>query len=98
MSDTALLLKEVEGLPSNYMAEILDFVGYLKHKAPAVRKASTAATEQDFDKTYAEIRQPSALEQATSIFPELRVFTQEEAMVYSDSLLTLFKKTGRKIF
>jgi hypothetical protein len=34
MSDTELLLKEIEGLPANYMGEILDFVGYLKHKAP----------------------------------------------------------------
>jgi hypothetical protein len=39
MSDAELLLKEIEGLPVNYMGEILDFVGYLKHKAPPVTKA-----------------------------------------------------------
>jgi hypothetical protein len=39
MSDTELLLKEVEGLPAHYMGEILDFVGYLKHKAPPVEQA-----------------------------------------------------------
>jgi hypothetical protein len=33
MSDTELLLKEIEGLSADYMGEILDFVGYLKHKA-----------------------------------------------------------------
>jgi hypothetical protein len=32
MSDTELLLKEIEGLPASYMGEILDFVNYLKHK------------------------------------------------------------------
>jgi hypothetical protein len=34
MSNTELLLKEIEGLPAHYMGEVLDFVGYLKHKAP----------------------------------------------------------------
>jgi hypothetical protein len=34
MSQTELLLKEIEGLPDFYMSEILDFVGYLKHKTP----------------------------------------------------------------
>jgi hypothetical protein len=34
MSDTELLLKEIEKLPASYMGEILDFVDYLKHKAP----------------------------------------------------------------
>ncbi|GHU42818.1 hypothetical protein FACS1894190_12600 [Spirochaetia bacterium] len=33
MFDTALLLKEIEGVPDQYKGEILDFVGYLKHKA-----------------------------------------------------------------
>jgi hypothetical protein len=32
MSQTELLLKEIEELPASYMSEILDFVGYLKHK------------------------------------------------------------------
>ncbi|GHV72840.1 hypothetical protein AGMMS49940_01420 [Spirochaetia bacterium] len=34
MSNAELLFKEIEGLPDHYMGEILDFVGYLKHKAP----------------------------------------------------------------
>jgi hypothetical protein len=34
MSETELLLKEIEGLPASYIGEILDFVGYLKHKTP----------------------------------------------------------------
>jgi hypothetical protein len=38
MSQTELLLKEIEGLPPNYMGLILDFVGQLKHKAPPVEK------------------------------------------------------------
>ncbi|GHV87602.1 hypothetical protein AGMMS50255_8980 [Spirochaetia bacterium] len=55
MSDTELLLKEIEGLPADYMGEILDFVGYLKHKAPSAVKIST--THEDFTKNLAEIRQ-----------------------------------------
>jgi hypothetical protein len=33
MSQIELLLKKVEGLSPDYMAEIIDFAGYLKHKA-----------------------------------------------------------------
>jgi hypothetical protein len=33
MSQTELLLKEIEELPSDYVDEVIDFVGYLKHKA-----------------------------------------------------------------
>jgi hypothetical protein len=33
MSQTELLLKEIAGLPPDYMDEVIDFVGYLKHKA-----------------------------------------------------------------
>jgi hypothetical protein len=53
MTDTALLFKEIEGLPANYMGEILDFVGYLKHKAPPLAsceeayKAMAADTERE---------------------------------------------------
>jgi hypothetical protein len=36
MSNTELLFKEIEGLPPDYVGEILDFVGYLKHKAAPV--------------------------------------------------------------
>jgi hypothetical protein len=32
MSETELLLKEIEKLPAGYMGEILDFVGYLQQK------------------------------------------------------------------
>jgi hypothetical protein len=38
MSRTELFLKEIEGLPASYMGEILDFIGYLKHKAPLAEK------------------------------------------------------------
>jgi hypothetical protein len=33
MSQTELLMKEIEGLPAGYISEVIDFVGYLKHKA-----------------------------------------------------------------
>jgi hypothetical protein len=39
MSQAELLLKEIETLPASYMSEILDFVGYLKHKTPVAVKA-----------------------------------------------------------
>ncbi|GHT56907.1 hypothetical protein FACS1894109_07480 [Spirochaetia bacterium] len=39
MSNTELLLKEIEGLPAQYVGEILDFVGYLKHKAHPAEQA-----------------------------------------------------------
>lgn len=39
MSNTELLLKEIEGLPANYMGEVLDFVGYLRHKASPAEQA-----------------------------------------------------------
>jgi hypothetical protein len=32
MSQTELLLKEIEGLPPDCMDEVIDFAGYLKHK------------------------------------------------------------------
>jgi hypothetical protein len=32
MSQTELLIKEIEGLPAAYMEEVIDFVGYLKRK------------------------------------------------------------------
>ncbi|GHV74569.1 hypothetical protein AGMMS49940_18710 [Spirochaetia bacterium] len=34
MSETELLLKEIEGLPPGYLGKILDFVDYLKHNTP----------------------------------------------------------------
>jgi hypothetical protein len=42
MSDTELLLKEIDGLPSYYIGEILDFVGYLKHKDSLAEKNKPA--------------------------------------------------------
>jgi hypothetical protein len=33
MSQAELLLKEIEELPADYVDEVIDFVGYLKHKA-----------------------------------------------------------------
>ncbi|GHV85532.1 hypothetical protein AGMMS50230_11400 [Spirochaetia bacterium] len=33
MSDTAVLLEEIQSLPPNLAAEVLDFVGYLKQKS-----------------------------------------------------------------
>jgi hypothetical protein len=38
MSDTELLLKEIEGLPPDYVAQIFDFVDQLKHTAPLVEQ------------------------------------------------------------
>jgi hypothetical protein len=38
MSNTELLLKEIEGLPANYIEELIDFAAYLKHKTLPVRK------------------------------------------------------------
>ncbi|GHV76104.1 hypothetical protein AGMMS49942_09250 [Spirochaetia bacterium] len=34
MSNTELLLKEIEKLPPDYVGEVLDFVGYLNDKVP----------------------------------------------------------------
>jgi hypothetical protein len=33
MSQTELLMKEIASLPPQYVGEVIDFVGYLKHKA-----------------------------------------------------------------
>ena len=33
MTECALLIKEIENLPSKYYAEVFDFVGYLRQKA-----------------------------------------------------------------
>jgi hypothetical protein len=34
MSNTELLIKEIETLPANDVAKVIDFVGYLKYSAP----------------------------------------------------------------
>jgi hypothetical protein len=41
MSDTELLIKEIETLPVDYVARILDFIEFLKKTAPS-RKVSPA--------------------------------------------------------
>jgi hypothetical protein len=43
MSNTELLLKEIEGLPANYIEELIDFAVYLKHKALPAKKESAAS-------------------------------------------------------
>jgi hypothetical protein len=43
MSNTELLLKEVEGLSPDYMAKILDFIDQIKHKAPPVSTDNPSA-------------------------------------------------------
>jgi hypothetical protein len=35
MSDTELLIKEIEALPGDYVARILDFIEFLKKTAPS---------------------------------------------------------------
>jgi hypothetical protein len=52
MSNTELLLKEIEGLPPDSMGEILDFVGYIKHKAP---QKQGLGKKPPVDQTLAEI-------------------------------------------
>jgi hypothetical protein len=43
MSQTELLLKEIETLPAEYVDEILNYVIQLKHKASPVEQADPAA-------------------------------------------------------
>jgi hypothetical protein len=43
MSQTESFLKEIEGLPPEYMAQIFDFIDHLKHKAPPVEKTPATA-------------------------------------------------------
>ncbi|GMO42415.1 MAG: hypothetical protein Pg6C_03930 [Treponemataceae bacterium] len=49
MSDTAVLIEEIRSLPPNLTAEVLDFVGYLKHKGwkktPEAGKAAALPPE-----------------------------------------------------
>jgi hypothetical protein len=40
----------------------------------------------------------SAWDKTSGLFPDLRSFTNDEATAYKNSLSTLFKKTGRRIF
>jgi hypothetical protein len=43
MSNTELLIKEIETLPANDIAKVIDFVGYLKSK-PSLAEKETAAS------------------------------------------------------
>ncbi|GHU49243.1 hypothetical protein FACS1894200_07700 [Spirochaetia bacterium] len=52
MSNTELLLKEIEGLPPNSIGEILDFVGYIKHRSP---QKQGLGKKPPVDQTLAEI-------------------------------------------
>ena len=47
MSQTELLLKEVEGLSPDYMAQVFDFINQLKHKAPPVEGVAPFASERE---------------------------------------------------
>jgi hypothetical protein len=40
----------------------------------------------------------NVFQQASELFPYAREFTKEEAALYKESIQTLFKKTGRKLF
>jgi hypothetical protein len=40
MSDTELLIKEIEALPVDYVARVLDFIEFLKKTAPSRRVSS----------------------------------------------------------
>ncbi|MDR2054045.1 MAG: hypothetical protein LBP80_11590 [Treponema sp.] len=40
MSQIELLLKKVEGLSPDYMAQIFDFIDHLKHKTPPAEQTS----------------------------------------------------------
>ncbi|GHU18473.1 hypothetical protein FACS1894163_10500 [Spirochaetia bacterium] len=61
MSQTELLMKEVEGLSPQFMEELIDFAGYLKHKpSPAKNRSENPykAIEEleGFAKNLAEVR------------------------------------------
>jgi hypothetical protein len=50
MPDCAVLIKEIQSLPPSYWGEVLDFVGYLKHK----NRDRSRALEQAAEKAAAE--------------------------------------------
>ena len=45
MTQQALLLKEIDGLPPKYLGEVIDFAGYLRQKA--ARETSESAAPKD---------------------------------------------------
>jgi hypothetical protein len=42
MTFQAIIQKEIEALPSRYYGEIVDFIGYLRHKAQTETQANSA--------------------------------------------------------
>ncbi|GHV23415.1 hypothetical protein FACS189494_11400 [Spirochaetia bacterium] len=76
MSNTELLLKEIEGLPANYMGEILDFVSYLKHKAPKMdAPAGSRRIDPELAAIVEEAEKRAEREQTD---PEYRAYISEQ--------------------
>ena len=50
MTQQALLLKEIDGLPPKYLGEVIDFAGYLRQRA--AREASESAAPKDGGKLH----------------------------------------------
>jgi hypothetical protein len=69
MSDAELLLKEIKDLPSGYMGEVLDFVGYLKQKQ---RPAEAAYSASSTPRTLEEAKKEAA---AKATDPERKPFS-----------------------
>jgi len=42
MTYQAIIQKEIETLPSQYYGEVVDFIGYLRHKAQTETQANSA--------------------------------------------------------
>jgi hypothetical protein len=60
MSQTELLIKEIESLPQRYLGEVINFVGYLKHKAAQTEDICPLCAEYDHipnEKTIAAIEE-----------------------------------------
>ena len=47
MSDAELLIEEIKTLPNDFVAEVLDFVGYLKEKAAKRQECPICAKHRD---------------------------------------------------
>ena len=43
MTNQAIIQKEIESLPPQYYREVIDFIGYLRHKAQQKRVESSTA-------------------------------------------------------
>jgi hypothetical protein len=67
MSDTAMLLKEIEGLPPDYVTKIFDFINQLKHEDTPVEKTfSPRLTRQMID----DMLPGSITESITGVLPD----------------------------